>query len=309
LALAESALKKGKKVFWCEPHNIYYFNQDIFVCDSAEILSVNANEIKHKKNEEKILFSDFQFCFVRKDPPFDEGYKNLCWILTAQSQVKIINSAESLLSFHEKSLHWRAYSEGVLSQEHMIPTCLTHQISVVGEFCNQFTSTHPIYKKYLGKASGVNAQFICKPWLGHGGEDIRLFKNKDLLLKYLQIESDQLFLVQPFLEEITTEGDRRVMIVNGQVIFDFVRLPAQGKIASNGAQGGSAVLRKMTTEQMDICLKVAKFLKDKNILFAGLDLIGLCVGEINITSPTGIRVYEFLTNINMSDEIFSLLVD
>ena len=170
LALAEAALKRGKKVFWCEPQNLCYFNQEIFVTHSDEIISVNISDIHYKKSENsKIQFEFFQLCFVRKDPPFDEEYKNLCWLLTSQNKVKIVNSAESLLSFHEKSLHWRAYAEGVLSKEHMIHTCLTHQISIVEEFCEQFSQSQ---------------KYIAKPWLGHGGEDISLFENKNLLLEF-----------------------------------------------------------------------------------------------------------------------------
>lgn len=312
LALAESALKSGGKVFWCEIQNISYFNNELFIYDLSEINFVDKNDLKHQKTPtEKIPFSFFDFCFVRKDPPFDEEYKNLCWILASQSKVKIINPAESLLSYHEKSLHWRAYSEGILQQENLIPTCFSHHILAIEEFCTQFPH---------------NQEFICKPWLGHGGEDIILFENKNLLLDYLQngrgtSQSDNkelghlkkilgpVPLIQPFIEDITTEGDRRVLIARGQVICDFVRLPAEGKIASNTAQGGSAILRTMTPAQNNICEKLAEFLMQKNILFAGLDLIGTQVGEINITSPTGIRLYESLTNINLSDKIFNLLTE
>ncbi|MES2615864.1 MAG: hypothetical protein V4591_10665 [Bdellovibrionota bacterium] len=295
LALAEAALKRGLKVYWCESQNISYFNQDIVIFHYDEILAVNVNEVSSKKNtEHRLPFDFFQVCFVRKDPPFNEEYKNLCWILTSQSKVKIINSAEALLSYHEKSLHWRAFAEGVLSKKHMIPTCLSYEISCVVDFCEQYPH---------------DQRFVCKPWLGHGGEDISLFANKELLYKYLDGKDVHEFLVQPFLPEITTEGDRRVIVANGKVIFDYVRLPAQGKIASNGAQGGSAVIREMTEEQMDLCVAIAKFLKNKNILFAGLDLIGTYVGEINITSPTGVRMFETLTNINKADEILGLLVE
>lgn len=293
LALAEAALKLGKKVYWCSEHQLCYFNQEIIVTTADEITLVNKNEISYEKCKiSKVKFNFFQVCFVRKDPPFNEEYKSLCWILASQNSVKIINSAESLLAFHEKSLHWRAYAEGVLAKEQMIPTCLTHNLSLVDAFCQQFPES----------------KFVCKPWLGHGGEDILLFEQAKLLREYLEKKEVQNFLVQPFLSEITTEGDRRVIIANGKVICDYVRLPAQGKIAANGAQGGSAILRKMTEEQMQISLNIAKFLKDKNILFAGLDLIGNKVGEINITSPTGIRTYESLSGIQVADEIFQLLV-
>ncbi len=294
LALAESALKSGKRVFWCEAKDITYFNQEIFIYNCLEFISVNQDIFNYKKCiEYKIPFAFFAACFVRKDPPFDEDYKNLCWVLTTQSRVKIINPAEALLSFHEKSLHWRAFSEGFLNKNNIIPTCLAHNISIVEEFCKQFS---------------VQQKFICKPWLGHGGENISLFENKNLLLEYLRTEKIENYIIQTYLDEIVEVGDRRVIIANGKVVCDFVRIPAQGQVASNLAQGGSAIIREMTWEQNEICVNIGKFLQGKNIKFAGVDLIGLYVGEINITSPTGIRTYESLTKINTSDEIFRLLM-
>ena len=294
LALAESALKNGDEVYWCEPQNLAHFNADILVYHAQKILSVDINHLKSNPCPTKLNFNFFHICFVRKDPPFDEDYKNLSWLLATQNKVKVINSPHSLLSFHEKSLQWRAYNEGILTKDNLIPTCLAYSIPIVEEFCSLFNE---------------DKKFICKPWLGHGGEDILLFENKILLLQYLNSENKKDFLIQPFIEEITTEGDRRVILANGKVICDYVRLPAQGKIASNGAQGGSAILRTMTPIQNKICEKIALFLKEKEILFAGLDLIGNYVGEINITSPTGIRTYESLANRNVADEIFTLLIN
>lgn len=295
LALAQAALNQGKNVYWCEPKHLSFFQNKLMVQNFTQLLHVNVDDLQwENKEDDPVLLDYFQVCFVRKDPPFDEQYKDLCWLLSSQSQVKVINSAEALLSFHEKSLHWRAYSEGYLKKEEIIPTCMTNEFSLLQSFCSLFSQEQ---------------KFICKPWLGHGGEDIFLYENKNILMEKLKNQKLGNYLIQPFLPEIHTEGDRRVIVANGKVICDYVRLPAQGKIASNGAQGGSAVLREMSEKQIDICQRIAQFLKEKNILFAGLDLIGNYVGEINITSPTGIRTYESLSNKRVADEIFTLLVD
>ncbi len=291
LAIADSALKKGHKVFWCEPQSICYFDKELFVTNFHELIS--AKEIKFQEVS-KLNFSFFELCFVRKDPPFDEKYKNLCWLLASQNKVKIINSPKALLAFHEKSLPWLAYAEGFILKENIIPTCLTHNLFLVQEFCQQFSES---------------CGFIAKPWLGHGGEGVSLFESKNSLFEFLKTVPIENFMVQPFLPEITAEGDRRVFIVKGRIIFDYVRLPAEGKITANGAQGGSAIIREMTQSQIDLCLKIGKFLMDKNILIAGLDLIGSFVGEINITSPTGIKTYETLATKNCADEILNLLME
>ncbi|APJ04756.1 hypothetical protein [Silvanigrella aquatica] len=302
LALAQAALENHWEVFWCEPNHVHILGSSIYVNNLSQLKSVSMSEINYDSNNKKILpLNFFSYCFVRKDPPFDENYKDLCWILSSQSEVKIVNPAENLLAFHEKALQWRALAEGFLNQENIIPTCLTNSIEVIEDYCNQNQSL-------------IQSGIVCKPWLGHGGEDVELFKDKNTFIKYLHDKQKyqkirQRIMVQPFLSEIYTEGDRRVLVANGEIIGDFVRLPAQGKIASNLAQGGSALIKEMTPYQKEICLKVASFLKQKNIFFAGLDVIGSRIGEINITSPTGLRTFEILTGRNIAKKAFSLLVN
>ena len=302
LALVQIALENFWKVFWCESDNIHVIGEKVFASNLFELTSVSSISIKYNiENKKKIPLSDFNYCFVRKDPPFDENYKDLCWILASQSEVKIINPAECLLAYHEKALQWRAFSEGVLSSDQIIPTCLSSSIDIIEDYCNQ-------------NQDALSKGIVCKPWLGHGGESVELYKNKESLLTALKNILDkqsglQRVMVQPFLEEIYSEGDRRVIIANGEVVGDFVRIPANGKIASNLAQGGSAIIRNMTLEQREICQKLAIFLKHKNIGLAGLDLIGCRIGEINITSPTGLRTYEMLTGTNIAKKAFQLLVN
>jgi glutathione synthase len=302
LALAQVALESFWKVFWCESDNIHVIGEKIFVNNLFELTSVSISSINYKiENKKKIPLSDFSYCFVRKDPPFDENYKDLCWILASQSEVKIINPAETLLAYHEKALQWRAFSERVLSSDEIIPTCLSSSIDIIEDYCNENQSI-------------LSKGIVCKPWLGHGGESVELYKNKESLFVALKNilgnqTNLQRVMVQPFLEEIHSEGDRRVLIANGEIIGDFVRIPANGKIASNLAQGGRAVIRDMTLEQKEICQKIAVFLKQKNIGLAGLDLIGCRIGEINITSPTGLRTYEMLTGTNIAQKAFQLLVN
>lgn len=302
LALAQVALENFWKIFWCNSDNVHILGENIFVSNLLELTFVSTTSINYKiENKKKIPLSNFNYCFVRKDPPFDENYKDLCWILASQSGVKIINPAETLLAYHEKALQWRAYSEGVLSNNQIIPTCLSSSIHIIEDYCNQNQSI-------------LSKGIVCKPWLGHGGESVDLYKNKEALLvalkNILRNQSVlQKLMIQPFLEEIYSEGDRRVLIANGEIIGDFVRIPASGKIASNLAQGGTAMIREMTLEQREICQKVAIFLKQKNISLAGLDLIGCRIGEINITSPTGLRTYEMLTGTNIAKKAFQLLVN
>ncbi|WGL61070.1 hypothetical protein QEJ31_05610 [Pigmentibacter sp. JX0631] len=301
LALAEAAIAKNWEVFWCEDKNIHFLNEEIYLNQFNEIKEININNINYEQVKKNLVsFSSFDYCFIRKDPPFNEGYKDLCWILATQTKVKILNPAEVLLAYHEKALHWKALSSGVINKNNVIPTCLSENISII--------------EKYLKENINLfDDGIICKPWLGHGGEDVQLFTNMNDLIAFLDKQSihnhlKQKYLVQPYLKEIHTEGDRRVLIADGVIIGDFVRIPEHGKIASNLAQGGTAHIREMSKEQIKLCESVGLFLKSMNIVFAGLDLIGNKIGEINITSPTGLRTVENLTGEKINKIAFELMV-
>lgn len=292
LAMAQGLLALGYAVFWCCPADIGIWNQDVVVAKTRQLLSVDAFSYKAvAPSASQNLLSQFQLCLVRKDPPFDEHYKDLCWLLATQRQVQFINPPEALLIYHEKSLPWHAYQQGVLGQDNLIPTCLSFDKNLVRNFCSQF---------------GEGQEFISKPWLGHGGQDVVLHSNAQDVLAQMRVSERR--LVQPFLNEITVVGDRRVFLVNGHVLFHYVRFPRQGGIVSNTAQGGHAVLQPLSAPQQDLCTRLAHFLKEKGILLAGIDLIGLRVSEINITSPTGIRLYEQLAGTSMSERLCNILL-
>ncbi len=291
LALVQAALSLGHEVHWCRSENLSYCSPDIYATNLQNFTSVSSLGMKSTEILESKFF-EYDFCFIRKDPPFDESYKDLCWLLSAQNKVKVINDPKVLLAFHEKCLHWLALEEDVLSSDEVIPTCLTQNKKILEHFFSKFSN---------------HQQFIVKPWLGYGGQNITLLNDKTQVFDFMSLQHG-LSLVQPFIENISTVGDRRVLIANGDVVGDFVRLPQAGSIASNLAQGGKAVLQSMTPSQVQLCDKIAKFLLQKNIQFAGLDLIGNKVGEINVTSPTGIRTYEELTGVNISLKIYSSLI-
>lgn len=293
LAIAQAALSQNHQVYWCIPEKVVYYKNTILIEECDELIHISPTKL-HTGNKQKIFLPQFAFCFIRKDPPFDAAYKDLCWLLATEKNVKMLNPPHTLLTYHEKSLPWHAFTEGVLEENNLIPTCFTHSLSTIEDFCSSLNTT----------------QFIAKPWLGHGGEDVRLFQEKSDLFTYLKSreKNEAPLLVQPFIKEIHTLGDRRVLIANGKILCHFVRLPAKGRIAANLAQGGSAQLTPLTAEQNDICLKLARYLKEKQILFAGIDLIGLFVSEINITSPTGLRTYETLAKTPISLKAFNLFI-
>lgn len=295
IALSQIALNENWKVYWCEPGDVVYFDREIVIHNPVKIEHADTNKITScPAASDWIALSEFHSCFIRKDPPFDDSYKDLCWILASQRKTRVVNSAHALLTYHEKSLPWNALNDGILSKENIIPTCVSKSWDVISAFCDSDA---------FANQQGI----VCKPWLGYAGSGIQLFENKESLKKWFfeqQANQAERLIVQPCLKEIQTHGDRRVIVAGGEIMCHFVRMPKAGEIISNIARGGSAVLSKMTQDQEDMCKRLAKYLDSKSISFAGIDLIENKIGEINITSPTGIRVYEQLTGINVSESVF-----
>ena len=143
-------------------------------------------------------------------------------------------------------------------------------------------------------------QVVTKPFLGFGGRDVEL-QGREAYRHSASSDLDR--FIQPFVSEVRTRGDRRVLFLEGKVIGHFVRMPAQGGFISNLAQGGTAHAKPLSAEEEELCVKVSNFLAAVGINFAGADFIGSRVSEINITSPTGLRSLEALGGSDGSEAI------
>ncbi len=260
LALAQSAERSGMKVYWTHPKDLEFKSGEVWasLSDLQEKSFLNAN------------LETFDLVFIRKDPPFDTDYIQLCWLTSLLKKPLIVNRPEVLLNFHEKLIPFFALKEGVLQPDEVIDT-------------------------YLGKKYQGTFPRIAKPFLGHGGEGVRRVESQNEL-----IEGD---LIQPILEEVKLTGDRRVLFWNGELLGHFSRIPPQESYISNLAQGGTAKLTALTPKEENIIQRLGRFLMQKQILFAGADFIADKVSEVNITSPTGLRTLEKMAGINLADRI------
>ncbi|MEN9809854.1 MAG: hypothetical protein RLZZ488_1421 [Pseudomonadota bacterium] len=317
LAFAEGFLALGHNVYWTTSEEIGLINGTPMTASCTEIISVESSlppvmGIPASSSFEPL--SSFSHVLIRKDPPFDLSYVDLCWILSQKTPSHIINSPHSLLNFHEKLTPWNLAAEGIVPQHMMVPTIVSsnrenlqrfaeEQFSLANHFLGQFAE--------LDALKGFKFQLLCKPWRGHGGRGIHTFSSTQSFSQWLiqqatvsdRTNLQEPVIVQPLLPEIHSHGDRRVFIVNGEVVFDFVRWPAKGKIEANLAQGGSATLEEMPDELRHLCRDIAIYLRMNNILLAGLDFIGSRLTEVNITSPTGIRTFEQLSGKKITTDI------
>jgi glutathione synthase len=155
-------------------------------------------------------------------------------------------------------------------------------------------------KKFFNK----NKKIIIKPIEGYSGNDVELLNkfNEKKISSYIKKYHHLMF--QQFIPQISS-GDKRIFIINGKVKGAISRIPKQGSILSNMSKGAMAKEIKITKQELKISKIVASELKKLNIYFAGIDFInGKLIGDINVTSPTGLKTYYNLTGINLAKYFF-----
>jgi len=197
--------------------------------------------------------------------------------------VKVINNPVSVRNVSEKF-----YSVNFL--KYMPPTIFTKNIEEIKKFVKK-------YKK-----------IVIKPIHGYGGKNI-LFVNKSInqikVLNYIKKFGH--VMVQKFIPQVT-KGDKRVFIINGLVKGAIQRVPRKGSFISNLAQGGKAIKTELNFRELKISKVVAKHLKKSKIFFAGIDLVSnYLIGDINVTSPTGLKNFKDLSGINLAKDFWNNL--
>tara|TARA_B100000809_G_C14654038_1_gene357053 strand:- start:5 stop:535 length:531 start_codon:yes stop_codon:yes gene_type:complete len=166
--------------------------------------------------------------------------------------------------------------------------------------------TKNIYE--IEKFRKKHKKIVIKPTHGYGGKNI-FFVNKNVSQNKISqyIKKNKHVMVQKFLPQIKY-GDKRVFIINGVVKGVIKRIPKKGSIVSNLGQGGKAFKTNLSQKELLVAKRIGSSLKKNNILFAGIDLISnYLTGDINITSPTGLKNYKDLTGKDLSIDIWNYL--
>ncbi|MEO5611182.1 MAG: glutathione synthase, partial [Sphingomicrobium sp.] len=214
------------------------------------------------------LGSDIDVVMMRQDPPFDLGYITATHLLERiQGETLVVNDPASVRNAPEKL--W------VLDfAQYMPPTALTRSLG----FARKFLAQHK--------------EIVIKPLHGFGGGSVFRIspdgRNLAALIETFNATYRELHVIQKFLPEIA-EGDKRIVLVDGEIAGAINRLPSEGEIRSNLAVGGTAAKTELTAREEEICAALAPELKRRGLLFVGIDVIGgKWLTEINVTSPTGI---------------------
>jgi glutathione synthase len=266
--MMEEAISLGYKVYQSEMNDLFIQNGIVFA-DSRNIIAAGSNKIEGI-SKESIEVSSFSYTFMRKDPPVEEDYINALHLLgLAEEQgAKVFNKPNSIKEFNEKIF-------AINFKEFIPETLITANIQKIIEF-------------------QVDQEIvIVKPLDGMGGTSIFKMEdmedeNLDILLEMTNNEQTQI-VVQEFLPDIF-DGDFRVLIIHGKPFNKtLARIPQGDSFKGNLAAGGKGVVKDITDTQKKIAEVIGKFLMTKGINFAGMDMIGDKLTEINITSPTCAR--------------------
>jgi glutathione synthase len=266
--LALEAQQRGYRLFHYLPENLIYENGRVSALGNVFKLFPNKKIFFKKSKTKKIFLDDYDVVLVRQDPPFNMSYITATYLLEMVSnKTLILNDPKSIRDNPEKL--------SMFNFKSIIPPTL---ISKNIEQCFNFQ------KKYK--------KTIIKPLYGNGGEGISKLDGTSAILKKkilkLINKYKQPIVIQKYLTEIK-EGDRRIILIDGEYAGSVARIPKKGSVTANFHTGG--VAKKVGLERRDkkICNILKPFLKKNKLFFTGIDVIGNYLTEINVTSPTGIQ--------------------
>ena len=267
-ALALEATKRG--------HSLYhYLPRDLSLKQNQVIAHTRPLEVRRKKGDHFTLgeqaamnLADLDVVLMRQDPPFDMSYITATHILehihpktlVVNDPFYVRNAPEKLLVTHFPDL--------------MPPTLITSNRDDILEF------------------RAEHKDIILKPLYGNGGAGVFHLQPGDENLNSLLEMFTQMFrepiIVQAYLKDVRA-GDKRIILVDGEVAGAVNRVPAAGESRSNMHVGGKPAKSELTARERDICAALGPELKDRGLIFVGIDVIGDYLTEINVTSPTGLQ--------------------
>ncbi|MBT6140754.1 MAG: glutathione synthase [Nitrosomonadales bacterium] len=286
IQLIKEFIRQKKEIYCCEINDLSIGadSKGMALCGLVNNISTQINH-----NEKKsILTSNFKKVFVRKDPPFNQAYLNLTFILDhiKTEGVEVINDGASLRNHNEKL--------SILQFKDIIsPTIVS--------------SSEEVLKAFIKKHKKV----VLKPVDGMAGNGIFMVtsndQNMNVILETMTLHNHQLIMAQKFIPDIQY-GDKRIILIDGEPLpYVLARIPQNNEIRANLAKGGKGVIRKLSEDDIAIVATIKPYLRKNNFRFVGIDVIGKYLTEINVTSPTGLVEIQAQAKINFSKSIIDAL--
>ena len=267
-AILLEAQKRGHDIFYYTPPNLALHGDKLLA--RGNTLTVNDKYGDHYRlsNLRVENLGERDCVLLRQDPPFDMAYITTTHLLERiQPKTLVVNDPAHVRNAPEKLF--------VLDfLDLMPPTLVTRQLADVLAFRAEYKD------------------IIVKPLYGNGGAAVFRIKPEDSnlssLVEMFQTVFREPFMVQEYRPEVK-QGDKRIILVDGEIAGAINRVPQEGETRSNLHAGGTAMKVELTKRDHEICERLKPELKKRGLLFTGIDVIGPYLTEINVTSPTGIR--------------------
>jgi glutathione synthase len=284
--LAEEAQRRG--------HSIFYYSADMLAFQEGTLTArghkMHVQRVEGTpailEPEEEVALSDFDVIWLRQDPPFDMHYITTTHLLDfVHPKTLVVNDPFWVRNYPEKLL--------VLNFPDVTPpTTIARDLETIKAF------------------KAKHKDIILKPLYGNGGAGVFRLDEGDRNLSSLHELftgfSREPLIVQKFLPDVSN-GDKRVILVNGEPVGAINRVPAKGETRSNMHVGGRPEKIGLSDRDYEICAKIGPLLREKGQIFVGIDVIGDYLTEINVTSPTGIQELERFDGINVAEKIWQVI--
>jgi len=267
-ALSIEAQSRGYELFHYTPDRLQFRGGVV----SAEIEPMRLRQEKGNHftlgDAAKTDLSTLDVVLLRQDPPFDMSYITSTHLLERiHPDTLVVNDPASVRNAPEKIL--------VMDFPDLMPdTLITRDFGAINDFRNEV------------------GDIIIKPLYGNGGAGVFSITQNDQNLSALLEMFDDIykepFIAQRYLPDVR-QGDKRIILVNGEPVGAINRVPAEGDARSNMHAGGRAEHAELTKRELEICERIAPAMRESGFIFVGIDVIGDYITEINVTSPTGIR--------------------
>ena len=288
-AMLLEAERRGWQIFYMEQADLFIKDQK--ACAHMRHMHVQDDPEKWFSftQESTQALAELDVILMRKDPPFDTEFIYTTYILELAEQegVLVLNKPQSLRDANEKM--FTAWFPQCCP-----PTIVTRRREHLHEFIRE------------------HQDVIAKPLEGMGGQSIFRLRSDDpninVVYETLSNNMQKYFMVQRYIPEIS-QGDKRILMINGEPIpYALARIAPPGETRANLSAGGHGEGRELTERDSWICQQVGPSLREKGLIFVGIDVIGDYLTEINVTSPMCIRELDELFNINIAGQLMDYIV-
>ena len=261
-------------------------NNPVVFCREVKSLDIKRKDFLTLSENKRKTLNSFNVVLIRQDPPYNMKYLTATYILEKIIETTLVlNNPNSIRNSPEKLL----VSNFI---DLMPPTLISRNKAEINNFLN------------LHKAC------VIKPLYGNGGKDVFFISINDPNLSVILenfLEKEEHFILHKFISGIS-KGDKRILLINGEPVGAINRVPNKSQIRANLHIGGIAKKANLSKTDLRICKKIKKTLQEKDLFFAGIDIIDSYLTEIKVTSPTCIREINYFNRDNIADKFWRTVV-